>query len=103
VKRLLDSYRMTPLGGALVLILLAAALVLLIGPRHDEAPAFIVIVVVLGIVVTNVIGPNYRPGRGGKTLEQRREEFHPQRRRLGETPETDVDTQAWAPERERER
>ena len=98
-RALVRSYRVTPLGGAFLLILSAAVVVLVVGPRHDEAPAFIVIVIVLAIVVTSAIGPNYRSA--GKSLEERREEVHPKRRRLGEAPEPGAEPELWTRERER--
>ena len=44
-----------PGGGALVLVLGAALIVLLLGPRHDEGPAFIVIAIALALFVVNRI------------------------------------------------
>jgi len=59
VKRRLAAYRLTPAGGGLLLVLVAALLVLLLGPRHDEAPAFVVIAVVLAIFAVGA-GANSR-------------------------------------------
>lgn len=47
MKGRLAAYRLTPSGGALLFILGAAVIVLVLGPRHDEGPAFIVIAIVL--------------------------------------------------------
>jgi hypothetical protein len=55
LRRRLAAYRRTPGGGALVLVLGAALIVLLLGPRHDEGPAFIVIAIALALFVVNRI------------------------------------------------
>ena len=55
MRRLLDSYRVSHVVGPMLLILTAAVLVLLLGPRHDEAPAFVVIGVVLAMMVLGAV------------------------------------------------
>ena len=55
MRRRPSAYRLTPAGGAMIFILGAAVIVLLLGPRYDEAPAFIVIVVVLAIFVVGAL------------------------------------------------
>jgi hypothetical protein len=82
VKRILDTYRLSPAGGGLVLLLGAAILVLIIGPRHDEAPALIVIVIVIAMFV--VQGGRSRASLT-RSLEEHQGDFGPPRRRLGDS------------------
>jgi hypothetical protein len=100
VRRLLNAYRLTPVGGAMVFVLLAAVLVLLLGPRHDEGPAFVVIAVVAAIGVTSAV-PGGMSRYRDKDLPESREEFRPRRCRLGDVPDPEI--QAEARQRERER
>jgi hypothetical protein len=92
---------MTPAGGAVVFVLVAAVLVLVLGPRRDETPAFVVIAVVVAIWVISAAGMSAGGGTGHKSLAQRRAEFHPVRRGLGEAPESEVEAEAWQRERDR--
>ena len=50
MRRLLHAYRLSPVAGAVILVMAAAILVLTIGPKDDETPAFVVIAVVLAVV-----------------------------------------------------
>jgi hypothetical protein len=104
VKRILDTYRLSPAGGGLVLLLGAAIIVLIVGPKHDQAPALIVIVVVVAMFVVQGGGSRASFTR---SLDERRSEFGPPRPRLGDSgqdaeyaEEADQD-EAWARERER--
>ena len=54
MKSRLAAYRLTPAGGALLFVLGAALIVLVIGPRHDEGPAFIVIAIVLAMLLLGI-------------------------------------------------
>jgi hypothetical protein len=100
VKRILDTYRLSPLGGGLVLLLAAAILVLIVGPGHDEAPALIVIVIVVAVFAVQSGGSRASFTR---SLDERRSEFGPARPRLGDrrrdAEEADQD-EAWTRERE---
>lgn len=59
----LGSFLLTPAGGGLILVLAAAVVVLLVGPRHDQTPAFVVIAVVLALaLVRGVTGRGVGPG-----------------------------------------
>jgi hypothetical protein len=101
VKRILDTYRLSPVGGGLVLLLGAAILVLIVGPGHDEAPALIVIVIVVAVFAVQGGGSRASFTR---SLDERRSEFGPARPRLGDPRQdaeaTDQD-EAWTRERER--
>jgi len=56
LRRLLRSYRLSPIAGAVILVTAAAVLVLAIGPKNDEVPAFVVIAAVLAVVCMRRIG-----------------------------------------------
>jgi hypothetical protein len=111
VRRLLRSYRLSPIGGGVALVLGAAILVLAVGPKHDEAPAFVVIVVVLALVCVRITPPWFRSADriAQPTLEERREEFGPPERDAGaqlarsQLPDETEQDAAWAHERERYR
>jgi hypothetical protein len=49
MKRWPRTYSPTPARGAMVFLLIAAIAVLLLGPKHEEVPAFVVIAVVLAM------------------------------------------------------
>lgn len=101
MKRILDTYRLSPAGGGLVLLLGAAILVLIVGPKHDEAPALIVIVVVVALFAVQSGGSRARFTR---SLDERSGEVGPRRHRLGDRRQDDADlTQdgAWARDSER--
>jgi hypothetical protein len=55
VRRLFGAYRLSPVGGGVVLVLGAAILVLAVGPQHDQTPAVVVIVVVIALICVRVI------------------------------------------------
>jgi hypothetical protein len=99
VRRLLSAYRLTPAGGAIVFVLLAAVLVLLVGPRSDEGPAFVVIVVVLAICVISAVPAGVGRWRR-KGLATHRAELYPRRRRLGDVPDPRREAEAMQRERE---
>lgn len=102
MKRILDTYRLSRAGGGLALLLGAAILVLVIGPRHDQAPALIVIVLVVAMFAVQGGGSRASFTR---SLDERRSEFGPPRPRLGDpgqnADETDQDD-SRARERERQ-
>jgi hypothetical protein len=50
VRRLIGSYRMNGSGSAMVFVLTAALLVLILGPRHDRAPALVVLAILIAMV-----------------------------------------------------
>jgi len=81
VRRILDAYRLSPTGGGLALALGAAILVLILGPKHDEAPALIVIVVVVAIFAVQGGGSQARFKR---SLDEHGGGPDTSRRRLGE-------------------
>lgn len=92
----------------MVLVLAAAILVLLLGPGQDEAPAFVVIAVVLAVVCVRISPPWARSARGSAqpSLEERREDFDPRERdrEVGEPgPDGAAQEAAWARERKRYR
>jgi hypothetical protein len=99
VKRILDTYRLSPAGGALALLLGAAILVLAIGPKHDQAPALIVIVIVVAVFAVQGGGSRAPFTR---SLDERRSEFGPPRPRLGD-PGQDAEAVDQDDARERER
>jgi hypothetical protein len=99
VKRRLAAYRLTPAGGGLLFILGAAVIVLAIGPRHDEGPAFIVIVLVLFAFVIGS-SPMSRRSSFGESLSDRREHFHPRARDGGDAADPQEEEDAWRRERE---
>lgn len=74
MKRLLRLYRFTPVGRALLFVLLAALLVLLFGPRHDQRSALIVLGVVLAVSVSGVLRGTDLPGAAGKPRAERHRE-----------------------------
>lgn len=103
MRRALRAYRLSPIGGAVVLVLAAAILILAVGPKQDEVPAFVVIAVVIALICVRLTPTWF--GRAGviapATLEERGEDFRPRGRGpdAGEPPpEQDA---AWARERER--
>lgn len=102
MRRRLSSYRLTPAGGAMLMLLVAALILLLFGPKHDEVPAFVVIVVILAIFVMGSAPGGITPrGRRNRTLSDYRSEFHPRERSLKDEPEAPVDEELWRRERER--
>jgi hypothetical protein len=98
VRRLLDTYRLSPAGGGLALLLGAAILVLILGPKHDEAPALIVIVVVVAMFAVQAGGSRASMTR---SLDERRGEFGPPRPRLGDSGQETEDDEGWARKRKR--
>jgi hypothetical protein len=98
MREKLRAYRLTPAGGALVFVLAAAVLVLLIGPKHDQAPAFVLIVLVLFMFVVQSGGLRSPRGRG---LGERRAEFDPRARDQDDHAEEPDQQALWADERER--
>jgi hypothetical protein len=101
VKRILDTYRLSPAGGGLALLLGAAILVLVIGPKHDRAPALIVIVIVVAVFAVQGGGSRVPFTR---SLDERSSEFGPPRPRLGDPgndAEETAQDEAWARKRER--
>jgi hypothetical protein len=104
VRRLLGSYRLTPAGGALIFVLAVAVVVLLLGPRHEEAPAFVVIAVVIAILA--VRGTTMRlgadPTLDALRLEERRREFGGRERAEDvEEPDGAEQQEDWRRARER--
>jgi hypothetical protein len=98
----LSAYRLTPAGGAMLMLLAAAVALLLFGPKHDEVPAFVVIVVILAIFVMGSSPGGITPrGRRSRTLADYRSQFHPRERGLKDEPEAPVDKELWQRERER--
>lgn len=81
-------------------MLLAALLVLLFGPHHDQGPALIVLAITAAVAVSSWLG-GFNTRIGGKSLAERRAEFHSDRPRLGEPAELEADEAAWQRERER--
>lgn len=51
----LGANRFGSIGGAIMLVLGAAILVLAFGPRHDQTPALTVIVIVLALICVRVV------------------------------------------------
>lgn len=102
MRRRLAAYRLTAAGGALLFILAAALIVLLLGPSHDEGPAFIVIAIVLAMLVVNGM-PTGRLGQlpFESSLSERRERFHPGDRDAAGAVDPPEEEEAWRQERER--
>lgn len=67
------AYRLTAAGGALLLILGAAVIVLAFGPRHDEGQALIVIAITITMFVV-----------GGAFAGRRERDAHVERDRAGD-------------------
>jgi hypothetical protein len=102
MKRWLGSYSLTPAGGAMLFLLIAAVAVLLLGPKHEEAPAFVVIAVVLAMFVMGSSPGGIRQrGRRQRTLSDYRSQFHLRERNPRDEPEAPVDEALWRRERER--
>jgi len=99
VRRRLAAYRLTAAGGALLFILGAAVIVLLRGPRHDEGPALIVIVLVLFafLMGSGKVDPM---AVLWQSLSERRERFHPDRRQAEQTADPQLEEEASRRERE---
>ena len=102
MRRRLAAYRLTAAGGALLFVLAAALIVLLLGPSHDEGPAFIVIAIVLAVLVVN----GMPSGRWGQlpfepSLSERRDRFHPSDREAAAAVDPQEEEAAWRQERER--
>ena len=106
MRRALRAYRLSPIGGAVVLVLAAAILILAVGPKQDEVPAFVVIAVVVTLICVRLT-PTWFGSAGGiapATLEERREDLHPceHDRDAGEPTSEDAGQDAaWLRERER--
>jgi hypothetical protein len=107
VRRLLRGYRASPVAGALLLVLTAAILVLLLGPHSEEAPAFVVIalVVTLLVVGSSPIGTarrlltvRYMRGVSTSTGETRESGPGPA---FTDAADPHVEEEAWQQERER--
>jgi len=98
MKRRPDSYSVTPAGGAMLMLLVAAVALLLFGPKHDEVPAFVVIVAILAIFVVGAFPGGLETRR---TLSEYETLFHPHERELEDEPEPPVDEELWRRERER--
>ena len=102
LRRRLESYRLTPAGGAMLMLLVAAVVLLLFGPKHDEVPAFVVIVAILAIFVMGSSSGGLTPrARQQRTLSDYRNQFHPHERSAKDEPETAIDEELWRRERER--
>jgi hypothetical protein len=102
MKRWLGSYSLTPAGGAMLFVLIAAIAVLGLGPKHDEVPAFVVIAVVLAMfAIGSSPGGIRQRGRRQRTLTDYRSQFHPRERTPRDEPEAPVDEALWRRERER--
>lgn len=95
----LRSYTVTPAGWLVLMLTLAALVVLAVGPRHDEGPALVVLVICLLTIVAQAGGV-----RGAiRTLDEHRAEFRPTQRRAGEEVDQAEQERLWAAERERYR
>ncbi len=102
MRRRLSSYRVTPAGGAMLMLLVAAVVLLLFGPKHDEVPAFIVIVAILAIFVMGSSQGGITPrARQQRTLSDYQNQFHPRERSAKDEPEAAIDEELWRRERER--
>jgi hypothetical protein len=99
VKRRLAAYRLTPAGSGLLFVLGAALIVLLIGPHHDEGPAFIIIAIVLFMLVLGAAPPGRWPSFD-QSLSERRARFHPRSREADAQPESEAENEDWQRERE---
>jgi hypothetical protein len=98
MRRRLSSYRVTPAGGAMVMLLVAAVILLLFGPKHDEVPAFVVIVAILALFV---VGSSPGGLRTRRTFSEYQDLYRPRERGLKDEPEAPVDEELWRRERER--
>ncbi len=65
MRRLLGTYRTSPIGGGVVLVLAAAILVLAFGPASDETPAIVVIAVIAALVCVRALPSSRARRRGG--------------------------------------
>jgi hypothetical protein len=102
MKRWLGSYSLTPAGGAMIFLLIAAVAVLLLGPKHDEVPAFIVIAGVLAMFAMGSSPGGIRQrGRRQRTLSDYRSQFHPRERNPRDEPKVPIDEVLWRREHER--
>lgn len=98
MRHRLSSYRVAPAGGAMLMLLIAAVALLLLGPKHDEVPAFVVIAVILAIFV---VGSSPGGLRTRRTFSEYQDLYHPRERGLGDEPEAPADEEMWQRERER--
>jgi hypothetical protein len=99
MKRRVRPYRSSQAGGALVLVLAAAVIVLAVGPKHDQVPAFVVIGVVVAMLVMPDGGRRFGIGRSN---EERRA-GHPETDRVREAEEANVSAEGPAWERQQPR
>ena len=98
MKHRLGAHHLTAAGGALLFVLGAAVIVLLLGPRHDERPAFIVIAIVLTMIVLKLM-PTGGFGRESG-LSERREQLPPAQRQAPGAADRREEEEAWQRERE---
>ena len=93
------NVRITPVGIVVIGILLAAVLVALFGPGPAQAPAFVVTVVVMAVV----LGGSGYGGRGGqKSSQELKEEFGARPPRVDDDrADPQLEARAWQKERER--
>ncbi len=99
MRRRISVYRITPAGGAMAMLLVAAATLVLFGPKHDEVPALVVIVAVFAIFVVGAFPGGLRTRR--RTFSEYEGLFHPRDRGLKDEQEAPVDEALWQRERER--
>jgi hypothetical protein len=86
VRRLARLYRRSPASGGLVLVLGAAILVLLVGPRHDRTAALVVIALTL-LIILGSAGAMAVPR--ARAAERRRESREPRERDEEDPPSRD--------------
>ncbi len=99
MKERLRSYRLSPAGGGLVLVLVAAVLVLAAGPGSERVPAIVVIVIVALMLI---VQPGGTRAAWTRTLQERRDEVAPSTRNSRDEPPEPAEQDAlWTEERER--
>lgn len=103
LKRLLKSTRLTPLGGALLAVIIAGALVAGLASKSVQPIGFFVLVLASLVLLGGGLSGGSRRRRTAKGLAERRAEFRPRSRRAPDESTTVGNEDAWRRERERRR
>jgi hypothetical protein len=105
LRSYLGSYKITPIGIVLLLVLAAGCVLGAVGDAQTQEVGLVLVGIVLALILSSS-GVRLGRGRGGlKTLAERRAEFHPTDRRDVEAApiSAQAEDELWAKERERYR
>jgi hypothetical protein len=99
MKQWISSYRLTPVGGLLIVVGIAGLIAAAAGPRSAQLPGLLTAIIVgVFLVAGSGVGLRGRP----RDLAERRADFRPSSR---EEPDARADSsaeaEAWRAERER--